>query len=925
MTGRAGTRSFSTIGFSLRNLRSIRGGLIVLGLVVALATAGVVGWPRLTADLLNSDLAYRTTSASASVRNLQSSVEAATNATVDQFGFATETLDPTWSGMPDALARARASMGGTLRSITLPGRFVGRDDGPGGAGVPASGAPHAPVASVFNLFVEANPQLAGDAKLVRGSWPGKSGHLPSDTALQVVTTKDAAKTLGWRVGETQQLTLAPNLTQTVELSGLVEPRNPNSDYWQLDLTRAEASFTPTPDGDLKSYRALVWMNADSFTTIGLDLPGEGVRSWFPVSASHLRVGELPDLSAQLQKFLATPDIAGNGQPPTELRFGTQLAGVLDDFTARAAPANALLAVIGTGPLGTGLAVLLLGVILLVDRRRTALALMQSRGGTRRRIRLTIAAETAIASVPAAVFGAAVGILLTAGSVTLPTILSAIACAVVPPVAAAARVNAPAEAPSRSGRPARGRWRWIVEILLVGLAALAIALLVGRGLSPSGSQAIGADPLVTLTPLLVAAGSCVAILRFFPFALEWIGTLLRRRRGVVGYVGWATSARARPRFLPVFAVVAGVSVAIFSLSVLSTERDGIQDAALTQIGADISVTGAPITAATAAKIRALPQVEHSATIVSAGGISLTGVSDAISLFTVNGGDLAAVQSSLPPALRLYSSLGTMTDGRVSAVAGGFQQKPPINSSIETRTPIRVHIENPQNAPSKFVSNPPWLIVDSADIPASAQLPHRDAALLLSLRPGTNATAVSHEIADLARRGTIGSILSTANGGSAVVTSTPTVVAGLRAAPLVYGLEDMTVAAVLLSALMCVIALILTLVMNTDARTRLLARLRVLGFTRRQSSGLIAWELGPMALLGIVAGMIVGVALPVVILGAVNLAGFVGSTVRPLLVIDPLLVGATVIVFAIAAAVATTIAIAIARRTAPATIIRATGED
>jgi putative ABC transport system permease protein len=925
MTRRGGARPFSTLEFSLRNLRSIRGGLIVLGLVVALATTGVVGWPRLTADLLDSDLAYRTTTASAPIRDLQSSVEAATDSHVDQFGFSTQTLDPTWSGMPDALHRARASMGATLRSITLPGRFVGRDDGPNGAGVPASGAPHAPVASVFNLFVEANPRLAGDARLVSGAWPRKSAHLPSNTPLQVVTTLAAAKTLGWRVGETQQLTIAQGISQTVELSGLVEPRDPASDYWQLDLTRVGASFTPSPDGDLKTYRALVWMNAASFTTIGLDLPGEGVRSWFPVSASRLRVDQLGDIGAQLQKFLATAHVAGNGQPPTELRYGTQLAGVLDDFTARAAPASALLAVIGTGPLGTGLAVLLLGVILLVDRRRTALVLVRSRGGTPQRIRLTVAAETALASVPAGIVGAAIGILLTTGTVTAPTILSAFACAIVPPVAAAVRAQAPPQVPSRSGRAGRGRWRWIIEILLVGLAALAIALLTGRGLSPSGAQAIGADPLVTLTPLLVAAASCVAILRFFPYALAWLGRLLRGRPGAVGYVGWATSARARPRFLPVFAVVAGVSVAIFSLSVLSTERDGIQDAALTQIGADISVTGAPMTEATAAKIRALPQVAHSATIVSAGGISLTGVNDSISLFTVKSADLAAVQASLPPALRLYSTLGTKTKGRIEAIAGGFQEKPPVNSEIETTTPIRVHIENLGNPPSKFVSNPPWLIVDSKEVPASAELPHRDAALLLSLRPGADATAVGHVVAGLAKRGAVVDILSAANGNTAVVTSTPAVVAGLRAAPLVHGLEDMTVAALLLSALMCVVALILTLVMNTDARIRLLARLRVLGFTRGQSSGLIAWELGPMSLLGIVAGVIVGIVLPVLILQAVNLAGFVGSTVRPLLVIDPVLVVATVIVFAIAAALATSIAIAIARRAAPATILRATGED
>lgn len=895
--------------FSLRNLRAIRGGLVILGVVVLIATAGVTAWPRVTAALLTSDLTYRTATSGATTRDLQSSVEAATETPITGSEFGVPTLRPTWDGMPAALTRAHVAMGAALRDVTGPGRYVGRNDGAQGTGIQASGSPHAPVNSVFNLAIEANPRLQSDARLVSGSWPAQDNDVPSDTPLQLVMTKAAARLLNWKVGETQTFGLTDGAQQTVVLVGLLEPRDPSTDYWQLDPSRAHSSFVSSPDGDLKSYHGVVWMNAASWTSVGLQFAGERIQSWYPVSSGRLTVPQLPALSGALQKFLANPHPAGKGTPQVQLRFSTNLANVLSDFASRAGPAVDLLAVIGTGPLGTGLAVLLLGVILLVDRRESALSLVMSRGGSRRRVRWMVALETAVASVPAAVIVGAIAVRLTVGPIDSFTIAAIASCAVLPPVAAAIRAGTPAQKPTRAGLVSRGRWRWIVEILLIALAALGVVLLTQRGLSDDGSA--GADPLLTLTPLLVAAAACVIVLRFFPFALAWLGRVLRPTRGVVGYVGWATSARGRPRFIPVFAVVAGVSVAVFSLTVLTTERAGIENAALSQIGADISVRG-PVSPDVERKLRALPSVVHAASIISAGGISMTGVSDNVALYTADPRELALVQGALPPSLQLFATLGTTVHGRTVTIAGGFQQHPPRVSTIQAQSPVPISVHEVGGHAGKFIGAVPWLMIATSAIPPSAELPHQTSAMLLALRPGVNPNAARAEVVRIA-------------GSGATVTVTPTVVDQLRAAPIVSGMEYLTVAALALSALMCVIALILTLVMNTDERIRLLARLRVLGFTRRQSTGLISWELGPMSVLGVIAGVIVGVVLPIVILASVNLAGFTGSDTRPLLTIDPALVAATVVAFLLAATIATVVAIVIARRASPATILRATGED
>jgi putative ABC transport system permease protein len=905
------TRRLTAAGLSRRNLAASRGGLFALAIVVLIATAAIVGWPRLNGALLDDDLAYRASSAGAVLRDLQSSVDAEIQPGLASGDPFTGTVEPVWDALPHTLSTIRRTLPPALRTIVEPGRYVGRDDGPSGNGVPASGSPNAPVASSFDLSIEANPELKTDAILDHGSWPAAIKSITDPEPLQVVTTTASAKTLHWKVGETQTLSLAFVGEQTVVLAGTVKPRDVGTDFWQLDRSRAAAGYVSSPDGDHKTYHAVIWMDASSWPVVALAFKGESVRYWYPVNGKAMTVAALPAIGADLQRFLSVPRQVGTVDPPVSLRFSTGLQSIVNDFDARAAPATALLAVIATGPLGTGLAVLLLGVILLVDRRFSSLALIRSRGATEGRVRIMVAIETAVATIPAAIVGTIAAIWLTTGPVAWSAIVAAVACALVPPVAAAVRAGAfPAKA-SRTGIARRGRWRWVVEILLVALAALSVVLLLQRGLAPS-STSVGADPLLTLVPLLLAAASAVLVLRFFPFALAWLGAVLRRRKSAVGYIGWATSARGRTRFIPVFAVIAGVGVAVFSLSILATERAGIEDAALSQVGAPISITGTAFSQSTVKRLEAIPGLANVTPINSAGGVSLSGVDENIALFTVDGRRLAALQAALPPSLREFASLGTLTHGRAIAVGGGFQQHPRTDSTIESTPPVPVHLIEESGAASKFISDAPWLLVDRAAIPANSILPSQALAVLAAVQPGTDVAAVRARILTLA-------------GSGAVVTSTSDIVGQLRAAPLVTGLEDISLAAVLLSGLMCVIALMLTLVMNSGERIRLVAELRVLGFSRRQSGALTAWEVAPTSVLGIVAGGIVGVVLAIVVVASTNLAGLVGSASRPILVIDPAYVGAVIAAFGVAAIVATVIAIALARRISPARVLRFTGED
>jgi putative ABC transport system permease protein len=68
------------------------------------------------------------------------------------------------------------------------------------------------------------------------------------------------------------------------------------------------------------------------------------------------------------------------------------------------------------------------------------------------------------------------------------------------------------------------------------------------------------------------------------------------------------------------------------------------------------------------------------------------------------------------------------------------------------------------------------------------------------------------------------------------------------------------------------------------------LRTLGLDRAQARGIVAWELAPLAVVSVVAGGVLGVLVPWVVVGAMDLTALTGGEEQPGLVVDPLVVGA-----------------------------------
>ena len=92
------------------------------------------------------------------------------------------------------------------------------------------------------------------------------------------------------------------------------------------------------------------------------------------------------------------------------------------------------------------------------------------------------------------------------------------------------------------------------------------------------------------------------------------------------------------------------------------------------------------------------------------------------------------------------------------------------------------------------------------------------------------------------------------------------------------------------------------------------------SRRRLRGVVAWELGPIAVTALVVGAAVGLLLPRVVTRVLDLRPFVGGRTPPHPEVEPLLVLAGMGAFGSSWSLAGLVAVAVARRIAPADTVK-----
>lgn len=879
------TRSLRTPALLARHALANTGASILVAALVLLVTFVVAVAPRALTLLSTAELQHGLDSLAVPVRD------------IDNDGTLTYTAGPgattlptaiagTYGLMDEALARVRASMPRALRSAIGPADYFGR----AGDSTPAPSDVGSENGIIFLARFAADPHIASRVRMTAGVAPATAA---ASGPIPVMMSDDSAAELHWRVGEARTMA-----QQRVVLSGTFRPLQATAPYWQ----HATSVLIPQifDDGNApRTVTATVYI-APATATTAVDIGDMLLTVWYPVDVARIDITNTSTLLPQLRKFVGTVHaLPGRSlEQPFSLTTGT--IDAIETALDRTAVTSAVLSMAASGPLGVVLAVFALGARSVVERRRPALALASARGASGWQLRGAMALEGLVLGVipGAAAIVAAVALVRTdtGASGLAPAIIIALAPAVL--FAFAGSPSGLRTARTDLDPRSSGRVRWIVELLVIALAAGALVLLVRRGIASSGTV----DPLLAATPLLLSLAVCVGVLRLYPLPLYAIERRLRRGRGLVGFVGAARAVRdPAVGVAATLAIVVAVSVAVFSVTLHSTIATAVSASARTAVGGgDLIARAIFLSDDQRRTIADVPGITRAAGIDNQGDVSLRdgNSSTIVDLLDTQTTPLSAIRSDIP------SNLDRKVRGRIPVI---------VSADLATTANAAKNLEL-QGAPVTVVGVLPtvsglnsdhrWVMVDTAFARPLVDLAFAPQLLVMTQHgdPQKTADAVAGSVTGL------------------TVTTYQQALAQTQDSPTVAGLGIALEAAILAVALLAALAVVLTSVINAPGRSRAIGSLRTLGLSSRQTAALVLWELAPVVVTALVAGTLLGLALPFVVTSTIDLSAFTGGTPVTGPHLDPLLIVAVLGIVVLATVVAAAVAIVLSLRRTPASTVK-----
>jgi putative ABC transport system permease protein len=370
-----------------------------------------------------------------------------------------------------------------------------------------------------------------------------------------------------------------------------------------------------------------------------------------------------------------------------------------------------------------------------------------------------------------------------------------------------------------------------------------------------------------------------------------------------------------------ALVLAVAIAATSAVLYSTVSGGVVREAWRATGADLRISGPLIEAPAAEQIAALDGVDAVSPVAEVGDGVLRdqSASRRTEVYTADAAALATAQVDVAGA---PATLGELTgtsapDGAVpviltSAAAGpGVSAGSPGVTLVTQKGTVPVHVVDVVDELPGLPDGRSLVLADAGRLAESTGDNSFPRLALVGLADDADRAAVTAEISRLLP--------------TAVVEDPDQEADELLAAPVSGGLAIAFVLAVLLAGLLCAAAVVMTLMLAAPARAKLLAVLQTLGLSSRQGRGLVGWEIGPWAVVALVVGAVLGVAVPSLVLAAVDVTALTGGLVQPDPQYDPLLLGAAAAGFVAVVLASVGIAAALSRRGEVAAQLRMGSND
>jgi putative ABC transport system permease protein len=712
--------------------------------------------------------------------------------------------------------------------------------------------------------------LAPHVRLLSGRMPHGVPAGMTSPSLEGVVTQKTAQVLHLKVGQTVHLAGLGAIPLTVRVSGIVAPRDPDNVYWHEDddLLAPTLAEPPTPPGeDPKTYWHFTLL-VDRTAADSMPLLGSGADLYWhhPLDTSHLAAHDVSALQKELSSFSSGPQSVRlqNATDPG-VHLSGDLGSVLEAFIKDRDAATPLVLVAAVGVGTTAFAVLLMAGGLAAERRRGEIALLRSRGGSLRGIAWRLAAETAAAAVPGGIVGilAALRLLPTARwlmPVWLGALVTVIALLALPLRAVfAVRRPRPAEREDvATARPSRRRL--VAELTVTVLVVGAVVALRQRGTGGAGS---GSDPFLAAAPVLVAVAAALVLLRVYPLPLRLLARPAARLTGAVTHLGLARAGRSPATGqLPLLAMLVALTVASFGGSVLAGIDNGRDRAATATVGADVRIDAQiALARQLPGQARKVPGIGQIVTARVEPNSPNTVFAEPYSLVIVD----PAAYAKLTRAIGLPDFPASAYSGSAGSAARSGGPLPAVLSPTlanELRhgqtARITTDLGTSEIRDEGRLSTTPatpgdqFVIISKAQLaaqhPDMVKFPqYTDATTLLAMdAPGHHIDAKA--VHALARTTTTGVTVLTRSEQRAALSDSP----------LQHGARTIYLSAVAAGAAFSALALLLSLLQAAPQRSTLLARLRTMGMTRRQSRRLVLLEMLPQVLLAAVGGVLVGLA-------------------------------------------------------------------
>ncbi|MFF8258706.1 hypothetical protein [Streptomyces virginiae] len=782
---------------------------------------------------------------------------------------------------------------------------------------PELSRPHRLPPEMSLLYVQ---QAQDHVRLVEGCWPSdaprSAGAAAYEPPLQVVLSREAAATIGARVGSVLKSAPLIDGTPSVEVVGLFSVPDETDGFWvNLDcLPRACKKVVG------ESY---LW-EADAFIGAGdldrMDLWGHDAHDFWrlPVEVGRLRADRLDATKEEIASYVAGPTAAAIAFETRRERIRTtswlpELFEQAHDRRQAAAPL-ALIGPAGVG--GVAFVVLCLAGALAADRREAELRLLLARGGSRSAIVGRLLGEGAVTVLPAAAAATALAVLLLPTPRPAPALISAATVALLAllafPVRAAVLLT--------PRRPAGRRWRPVAELLVLAATAAAVLEVRRRGVAPAGSDP---DPLLIASPLLLALCGALLLARVQPVVTGWFARAAARRSGLVGFLGLARAARGSgargtarsgPSVLPMVALLLAITTGGFGAAVLQSVDSNRLGVARLTVGGDAAISAfgkAELPEGLAKAAGELPGVSTSVPLWIDHDSALVGTvqrSSQVNLIVVEPGAYAELSRVLgcgpfDPAL-LATAAGEPADAPVPALfssglarlggSGPFTLQPGNGGEVRVRgaavidcTPAvpaadAATLVLPASRAAALISGADrpnrWFGLGSVDgdrlralvrsaLPAASASP--PAPTTASPSPAAPAPAGDREPAPAPGTQPADEVYPVRTSADAV--------AELGSDPLQRSAQRLFWASVAGAAGFALLAVLLTLMRSVPDRAALLARLRTMGLRRRQGVALILAETLPQTLAAALGGALVAAAAVVLLGPAMDLSTLVGASV------------------------------------------------